>query len=126
MSFVFTVELTTNFSELVTYDNETQVELKCEMSLYLRPDDHLQWFRGGQLIASGTERYTITYSNGTSEPPGQFGESTVGPSRVSTLTISEPQLADSGTYTCAIIDTDQAEDFQLTVQKGKSILLRLE
>jgi len=55
LSFVFTVELTTNFSELLTYDNETQVELKCEMSLYLRPDDHLQWFRGGQLIASETE-----------------------------------------------------------------------
>ena len=64
----------------MSYDNETQVDLKCEKSLYLRPDDHMQWFKGGQLIANGTERYAVTYGDGRSELLGQFGESRNGPS----------------------------------------------
>ena len=85
------------------------------MSLYLRPDEHLQWFRGGQLIMS-SKRHTIIYSSGNGV--GQFGGSEVGSSRVSTLVISEPQLSDSGNYTCAIRDTEHSQDIELMVFKG--------
>ena len=77
----------------VVRDNETEVSLSCEMSYYLHPDEDLQWFREGELIISGTERYSIAHTDGRSEM-GQFGGSTLGPSRVSTLVISEPQPSD--------------------------------
>ena len=106
------VNLTTNEQEITTFDDEADVSLSCEMSLYLRPDEHLQWFRGEQLIMN-SNRHTIIYSNGTGM--GQFGGSVVGPSRVSTLIISEPELSDSGTYTCAIRDTEHSQDTGLIV-----------
>lgn len=91
-------------------------ELTCEMSLYLRPDEDLQWFKDGELI-NGTERHNISYSYVSGK--GQSGGRTTGPSRLTKLTISEPQLADSGVYTCAIRGTDQSEDIQLTIVQGK-------
>jgi hypothetical protein len=110
------VELTADEQEITTFDNNvTDVSLSCEMSLYLRPDENLQWFRGGQQIIN-TDRHTITYTNGTGM--GQFGEDTVGSSRISTLVISEPRLSDSGTYTCAIINTEHSQDIELTVESA--------
>ena len=108
------MELTADEVEVVIFDNATSVSLSCEMSLYLRPDEDLQWFRGGQLISDTNERYTITYTDGTEQ--GQFGRDTVGNSRVSTLVISQPQLSDSATYTCVIRNTEQSQDIQLTVE----------
>ena len=108
------MELTTDEVEVVIFDNATSVSLSCEMSLYLRPDEDLQWFRGGQLISDTNERYTITYTDGTEE--GQFGSDTIGNSRVSTLVISQPQPSDSANYTCAIRNTEQSQDIQLTVE----------
>ena len=87
--------------------------MSCEMSLYLRPDEDLQWFRGGELIAGNSERLSIQFSDGTAQ--GQFGGHTLGQSRVSTLVISQPQTSDSGTYTCAIRNTEHSQDIQLTV-----------
>ena len=87
--------------------------MSCEMSLYLRPDEDLQWFKGGQLITGHSERLSIQFSDGTG--PGQFGGDTVGQSRVSILVISQPQTSDSGTYTCAIRNTEHLQDIQLTV-----------
>ena len=110
-----TVELTTDEQEITTFDNVTNVSLCCEMSLYLRPDENLQWFRGGQQIMN-TDRHTITYTDGTGI--GHFGEDTVGSSRISTLVISEPRLSDSGTYTCAIINTEHSQDIELTIESA--------
>ena len=104
-----------NQSNVVVRDNATEVSMSCEMSDYLHPDEDLQWFRGGELIISGTESYTIAYTDGRSEM-GQFGGSTLGPSRVSTLVISQPQLSDSATYTCAIRNTEHSQEIQLTVE----------
>ena len=117
---MFTVELRATISELVTYDNETDVEMQCEMFLYVHSDQNLQWFKGGEHIITGTDRYKITFQDG--QRPGQSGGKNVGSSRVSTLAISEPLQSDSGTYTCSIINTDQSQAIQLTVQKGKSAL----
>ena len=99
---------------IATFDNATEVSMSCEMSLYLHPDENLQWYRGGEVIAADTERHTITYTNGTAL--GQFGDDFVGPSRVSTLVISQPQMSDSDTYTCAIINTQHSQDIQLIVE----------
>ena len=110
------MELTADKVEVVIFDNATSVSLSCEMSLYLRPDEDLQWFRGGQLISNTNERYTITYSDGTEK--GQFGNHTVGNSRVSSLVISQPQPSDSATYTCAIRNTEHSQDIQLTVESS--------
>ena len=112
-----TVELTADERDVTTFDNATDVSLSCEMSLYLRPDEDLQWFRGEQLITASNDRYTVSYTNGTDDM-GQFGGESPGPSRVSTLIISEPQTSDSGTYTCAIRNTEHSQDIQLTVQSA--------
>ena len=109
------MELIADESEITTFDNVTEVSMSCEMSLYLHPDENLQWYRGDELIAADTERYTITYTNGSAS--GQFGENTVGPSRVSTLVISQPQMSDSDIYTCAIMNTEHSQDIQLIVER---------
>ena len=106
-------------NDVYVSDNETDVSLSCEMSLYLRPERNLQWFRGGQQIMN-TDRHTITYTDGNGM--GQFGDDTIGSSRVSTLVISEPQLSDSGTYTCAIRNTEVSQDIELTVESAGQYL----
>ena len=113
-SLISTVELITDESEVTTFDNATEVSMSCEMSLYLHPDENLQWYRGGEVIAADTERHTITYTDGNVS--GQFGDDFVRPSRVSTLVISQPQMSDSDTYTCAIINTQHSQDIQLIVE----------
>ena len=105
-----------NQTNRLVHNESSVAELTCEMTLYLRPDEDLQWFKDGELI-NGTERHTISYSYGSGQ--GQSGGRTTGPSRLTTLNISEPQLADSGIYTCAIRDTDQSEDIQITIVQGK-------
>ena len=72
------------------------------MSGYIRPDDHLQWFRFGQRsrIVSGENRRQISYVNGMMG--GQIGGLRTGSSRVSVLTISNPILADAGAYICRV------------------------
>ena len=106
-------------SDISTFDNATGVSLSCEMSLYLRPDEDLQWFRDGQSITSGSGRHSITYTDGSGE--GQFGGNAIGSSRISTLVISQPQTTDSGTYTCAIRNTQHSQDIELAVESsGKS------
>ena len=110
------MELVASEMEVSSFDNVTQVSLSCEMSLYLRPEEDLQWFRGGQLIAGDSGRLSLTYSAGTAQ--GQFGGDKVGLSRVSTLVISQPQTSDSGTYTCTIRNTSHSQDIQLTVESA--------
>ena len=110
-----TVRLSAENLEVLTFDNATEVALSCEMSLFLRPDEDLQWFRGEQQIASDAAKHTITYTNGSGQ--GQFGENAIGTSRVSTLVISQPQMSDSATYTCAIRNTDQSLEIELTVER---------
>ena len=113
------MELASIETEISTFDNATGVSLSCEMSLYLRPDEDLQWFRDGQSITSGSGRHSITYTDGSGE--GQFGGDAIGSSRISTLVISQPQTTDSGTYTCAIRNTQHSQGIELAVESsGKS------
>ena len=112
--------MTVNASEVYTFDNATEVELSCEMSLYLRPDEDLQWFKDGELIVT-ENRYDITYTDG-SRNRGQFGGIALGLTRVSTLIISEPQQSDSATYNCAIQGTNQSQNIKLIVEESNGKL----
>ena len=100
---------------VTAHSNDTQVELECEMALFIRPDEDLQWFRGSEMIVSGTNRHTVSYRNGSAEVVVNATTFNIS-SRVSVLAISNPQLSDSGTYTCRILGTEQSADIQLTVE----------
>ena len=107
--------LQANLSNLTAHISDSEVELQCEMTLYSRPDEDLQWFRGSEMIVNGTNRYTISYHNGLAGA-AQKGENVTIPGRVSVLAISNPQLSDSGTYTCRILGTEQSADVQLSLE----------
>jgi len=110
----FTVNLQANGSSVTAYSSDSEVELQCEMTLYIRADEDLQWFNGSMMITSGTNRRTVSYHNGTAGA-AQNGGSNIIPGRVSVLTISNPQQSDSGTYSCRILGTEQSADIQLNV-----------
>ena len=107
--------LQANVSNVTAHVSDSEVELECEMTLYIRADEDLQWFRGSEMIASGTNRYTVSYRNGLPGAAQNGGNVTI-PGRISALTISSPQLSDSGTYTCRILGTEQSADVQLSVE----------
>ena len=107
--------LQADVSNVTAHISDSEVELECEMTLYIRPDEDLQWFRGSENITSETNRYTILYRNGLAGA-AQNGGNVTTPGRVSVLAISNPQLSDSGKYTCRILGTEQSADIQLTVE----------
>ena len=111
----FAVDLQATVSNVTAHSNDTEVELVCEMTLFIRPDEDLQWFRGSEMIVNGTGRHTVSYHNG-SVRAAQYGGDTLIPGRVSVLTISSPRQSDSGTYTCRILGTEQSADVQLSVE----------
>ena len=109
------VNLQVTVNNLTVHTSDSKVELACEMTLYVRADEDLQWFRDSEMIVSGTERYTVSYRNGLTEAALNGGNVTI-PGRVLVLTISNPQLSDSGTYTCRILGTEQSANVQLSVE----------
>ena len=92
---------------------DSEATLRCEMADFIRSDEDLQWFRGGQQITNGS-RHTVTYEDGRSGV-AQNGGMFVVPARVSVLTISDPVVADSGVYTCQIQGTNESTNIQLSV-----------
>ena len=82
------------------------------MTLFVREDEDLQWFRDGQMIENSGRR-AVTYRDGTSSAAQRGG---VIPGRVAVLTICNPVVEeDSGTYTCEIARTSESLDVQLSV-----------
>ncbi len=109
------VSLTTDLdTQVAVNDTESEVHLSCEMTLFIREDKDLQWFKDGLLITSGTDRYTVTYRDGTPSA-SQKGGTEFLPGRVAVLTISNPVEDDSGIYSCAVAGTEESVDFQLSV-----------
>ncbi len=109
------VNLTTDHdTQVAVNDRESEVQLSCEMTLFIREDEDLQWFKDGKLIVGGTDRYRVTYKDGA---PGvsQKGGKEFLPGRVAVLTISNPEEDDSGTYSCAVAGTEESIDLQLSV-----------
>ena len=107
------MSLQTDETNVTVNDTESEVELSCEMTLFVREDEDLQWFRDGQMIEN-LGRHTVTYRDGTSSA-AQRGGNAVIPGRVAVLTISNPVVEDSGTYTCEIAGTNESLDVQLSV-----------
>ena len=94
---------------------DSAVTLDCEMSAFIRPDNSLMWTGpSGQNIAGGTGKFQITFSDGSPDAAVD-GSDVLVPSRVSTLTITNPEPSDSGTYTCSVIDTSEAVTIELMV-----------
>ncbi len=66
------------------------------------------------MISSGMDRHNVTYRDGKPGVAIKGGISFI-PGRVAVLTISNPEIEDSGTYTCAITGMDESTDFKLIV-----------
>ena len=104
---------------MATMDDSTVV-LECEMRAYIRPDSSLMWEGPrGRTIAGGTGKYQITFSDGSPGNAANGGGELV-PSRVSMLTITNPEPSDAGTYTCSVVDTTEAVTMELAVNGSAS------
>ena len=91
-----------------------QVNLKCEMSDYIHPDEDLQWIGHNGLKLNHSEKYAINFENGV-KSKAQNGGSKKTFSRVSTLSIFNPTVQDSGTYSCTLKGTPKMLNFSLLV-----------
>lgn len=110
--FILIVELTSTVT--VTAGNSS-IELSCEMSQFIRPDDFFIWETpSGQRIDSDSNKYRITFRNGAPESAAN-GSSVLVPSRVSTLIISNPVSSDSGAYTCRVNGTTKIAILNVTI-----------
>lgn len=94
--------------------SDATVELSCEMSAFIRPDSSLIWEGpDNQILTDGT-KYQITFSNGSSNTAVD-GSGRLVPSRVSTLTVSNPDKSDQGVYTCSIMGTNATIDLVIMI-----------
>lgn len=98
-------------------ENDSEVELQCEMQGYIRPDGDLLW-RDVNLTDT---RFTVEYRDGQPNV-AQFGGSNPVHSRVSVLKISNPTAADSGRYECALLGTNLIQGVHLIVEETPSEL----
>ena len=90
------------------------------MSAFIRPDSSLIWEGPhNQILTSGTGKYQITFSNGSSDTAVD-GSGTLVPSRVSTLTIYNPTKSDHGVYTCSVMGTNKTVDLVIKINDAKT------
>ena len=90
-----------NDSLVRTFNDSRYIELTCDMSGYIRPDEDLYWMIDGVEISSSGLKYRVSYRNG--QNVAQFGGNSTIPSRVTVLTVLDVTLTDSSSeYFCAI------------------------
>ena len=101
-----------NGDKMTAFSTDNSVELTCEMSGFIRPDESLTWEGpDGRIIMSGN-----SFLNNASSPEAAAdGSDDLVPSRISTLVISNPVASDSGNYTCRVSDTLQSVTIELFV-----------
>ena len=111
--YCYTVQLNVSESSLTVNSNVTSVQLSCDMAGYIPPSSHLQWYRNGSMLQNNSD-YTILYRNGNRNAllPGALEP---GPSVVSVLVITDPQVQDTGEYQCVIVSLNISDTVQLTV-----------
>ncbi len=99
---------------------DSTVELSCEMRAFIRPDSSLIWEGpDNQRLTGGTGKYQITFSNGSSNAAVN-GALQLVPSRVSTLTVHDPEKSDQGVYTCSVMDSNKTIDLVITINDAKT------
>lgn len=116
------LQLVNNVDIIHTFNDSKFVEIACDMSGYIHPDEDLYWIaKGAPLFPSTNDglKYRVSYHNGVNM--AQFGGSSTVPSRVSVLTVLDVALADSGTYSCAINNTDLMNQVVLDVIVASSM-----
>ena len=108
--------------KIIVAENETtNLQLKCEMSGYIEPDENLQWFRHGEKIEN-SNKYNISYVNGSKLI--QMGGIQQKNSRVSILTISDFKKEDRGFYSCNTTETKVSEAIYISLgEPGELIRL---
>ena len=113
-----------NVDIIRTFNDSNFVKIACDMSGYIRPDDDLYWIVKGAPLSPSTNgglKYRVSYHNGVNV--AQFGGSSTVPSRMSVLTVLDVVLGDSGTYSCAINNTDLMNQVVLDVMTASSMSL---
>ena len=111
--YCYTVQLNVNESSLIVNSNVSTVQLSCDMAGYVPPTSDLQWYRNGSMLQNSSD-YIILYRNGNRNAllPSN---SRAGPSVVSVLVITDPQVQDTGEYQCVIVSLNISDIVQLTV-----------
>ena len=104
--------------EITTHNDSVVVELGCDMTGYVRPDEDLHWFRGEDTI-SQKSKYDVEFRNGSQT--AQRGGTTTVPSRLCVLKIFNPEIEDTGTYTCSINGTNKTAYIKLVVLKASGM-----
>ena len=107
-----------------TFNDSQHVQLSCDMSGYIHPDEDLYWIVDGVPLDSSNSdesKYMVNYRNG--QNVAQFGGNSTIPSRVAVLTVLDVALADSGMYSCAIKNTDLMSEVELEVTPASSMPL---
>ncbi len=100
--------------------DDSSVARHCEMRAFIRPDSFLIWEGpGDQRITGETEKYRITFSSGSRDTAAN-GSGTLVPSRVSTLTIYDPEKSDQGVYTCTIMGTNNTIDLVVMINDANT------
>ena len=100
--------------------NEYTVELSCEMRAYIRPDSSLIWEGpSGRRITTETDKYQITFSDGLPDTAVD-GSGVLVPSRVSTLTIHDPEKPDQGVYTCSVMGTNKSIELVIMINDANT------
>lgn len=90
------------------------IQLGCEMSGFLRPDEDLLWYKGHQLLVPTNRddsRYSVAIKDGTLGA-GQVGRNETVHSRLFILSIRQPK---NGVYTCKVRGTNAEGNILMTV-----------
>ncbi len=124
----YSVDLSSKFNETIVMATtaDSTVELSCEMRAFIRPDSSLIWEGpDNQRLTGGTGKYQITFSNGSSNAAVN-GTLQLVPSRVSTLTVYDPEKSDQGVYTCSIMNSNKTIDLVMMINDAKTAPATIE
>jgi len=115
---IVTVRLKAVQQHITVYNDTQAVELGCDMAGYVRPDDHLHWFRGEDTINQDS-KYQLEFRNGSQT--AQNGGDTTIPSRLSVVRVLNPEIEDTGAYKCVINGTEVTSHVELVVLEASGM-----
>ena len=98
-----------------TYNDSLEIRLGCDLAGYIREDSTILWFDPSNetIGMAGGSKYEVEYTKGVHV--AQIGELETMSSKVSSIVISDPELSDSGVYTCRLEGTGISDEVNLTV-----------